>query len=555
MINWQELSVFIVVFVGVTSLGFGAARWRSGDLNRLQEWGLAGRRFGPIISWFLLGADTYTAYTFIAAPGLIFAVGALGFFAVPFVVMIYPIFFLVMPKFWTIARHRGYVTPADFVRERFDSSTLALCVAITGILATMPYIALQIFGIEVSLAQMGVPVEISLVLAFGILAAYTYISGLRAPAMIAVVKNVMIWIVVLVAFVSIPVKLGGFGHIFAAIPAKNRLLLPTDYSAYTTLALGSALALFLFPHTLTGVLSTNSGQTVKRNASFLPAYSLLIAMLLIIGYMAVAVHIKPSPVYGVNAIIPAFFTTMFPSWFAGFSLAALAVSALTPAAIMAIASANLFTRNVYREFIKPTCTDHEEAHVARVASLIVKFGALGILLFFPTKFAINLQLLSNIWILQTLPAVFLGLYTKWFHRHALILGLIAGMITGTWMVIARNFESSVYPLQLGPVTIPTYAAIGGLIVNLLVCTIGTFLFRNFGVDAGEDYITSEDFLAHPVTGYPQSTAGNVLMSTTTPTQPLSQPTFTVQQLDNVQQPVQPSPKYTATIPRRPRLVR
>ena len=143
-INWEAFSVFAVVFIVVTLIGFSAARFRPGDMNRLQEWGLAGRRFGTVMSWFLIGGDIYTAYSFIAVPALIFSVGALGFFVVAYTTLVYPVVFLVLPKFWTVARHRGYITPADFVRERFDSRTLALFVALTGILASMPYISLQI---------------------------------------------------------------------------------------------------------------------------------------------------------------------------------------------------------------------------------------------------------------------------------------------------------------------------------------------------------------------------------------------------------------------------
>ena len=128
MINWEMLTVFVIMFSAVTILGFWAARWHPGDLERLQEWGLAGRRFGTITSWFLLGGDVYTAYTFIAVPGLIFATGALGFYAVPYTIIVYPIVFLILPKFWTVARHRGYVALADFVRDRFDSSLLALLI-------------------------------------------------------------------------------------------------------------------------------------------------------------------------------------------------------------------------------------------------------------------------------------------------------------------------------------------------------------------------------------------------------------------------------------------
>ena len=362
MINWEMLTVFVIMFAAVTVLGFWAARWHPGDLERLQEWGLAGRRFGTITSWFLLGGDVYTAYTFIAVPGLIFAVGALGFYAVPYTIIVYPIVFLILPKFWTVARHRGYITPADFVRERFDSSILALLVAVTGILATMPYIALQIFGIEVVLAEMGVPIEISLVIAFVILAAYTYTGGLRAPAMISIVKDVCIWLVVIVALIYIPMRLGGFGKIFEAVqqkaahnPATFHELLPsTQYSAYATLALGSALALFLYPHTLTGILSTNSRKVVKRNAALLPAYTLLLGLMALLGFMAIAAGIKPSPIYKANIALPALFAQMFPPWFAGFSFAAIAIGALTPAAIMSIAGSNLFTRNIYKEYFRPT---------------------------------------------------------------------------------------------------------------------------------------------------------------------------------------------------------
>ena len=187
MIDWTALSVFIVFFALVTILGFVASRWRRGDLNSIHEWGLAGRRFGTIVAWFLIGGDLYTAYTFIAVPGSMYAKGAIGFFAVPYTIIAWPLFFIVLPKFWTVARNRGYVTASDFVRDRFGSSTLALLVAITGILATMPYIALQMVGIEVSVQQMGFNAEVALVIAFLILAAYTYYSGLRAPAMIATI--------------------------------------------------------------------------------------------------------------------------------------------------------------------------------------------------------------------------------------------------------------------------------------------------------------------------------------------------------------------------------
>ena len=181
-VNWPAAIVFITFFGLVTVLGFVAANWRRGNFDQLHEWGLGGRRFGTVVTWFLLGGDLYTAYTFVAVPALVFGAGALGFFAMPYTIITYPFVFMVMPRLWSVSRKHGYITSADFVRGRFGSSTLALAVAVTGILATMPYIALQLVGIQVVIAAMGIEghgmmAEAPLFIAFIILAAYKVAFG------------------------------------------------------------------------------------------------------------------------------------------------------------------------------------------------------------------------------------------------------------------------------------------------------------------------------------------------------------------------------------------
>ncbi len=506
MIDWIALGVFIALFAIVTVLGFVAARWRRGDLDQLNEWGLAGRRFGTIVTWFLLGGDLYTAYTFIAVPALIFGAGAIGFFAVPYTIIIYPFVFVVMPRLWSVARKHHYITPSDFVRGRYGSHGLALAVALTGILATMPYIALQLVGIQVVLAGMGIQGDIPLVVAFVLLAAYTYFSGLRAPALIALVKDTLIYITIIVALVVIPIKLGGFGNIFAAVPAQRVLLTPGQLTAYATLALGSALALFMYPHSITGILSSNSRKVIRRNAALLPAYSFLLGLIALLGYMALAAGVKATPPYGAQFAVPALFNMMFPSWFVGFGFAAIAIGALVPASIMSIAAANLFTRNIWREYFRSDISDREEANVAKLASLIVKAGALVFILFLPTQYAINLQLLGGVWIIQTFPAIVIGLYTNWFNRWALILGWAAGMIVGTLMAVSVGFGST-FTLHLGSASIAGYSAFYALIVNLVVSAIATPIFRAAGAKDGVDETRPADYTeVGPAPGVPLSEA-------------------------------------------------
>jgi solute:Na+ symporter, SSS family len=494
------LSVFTVLFVLVTLLGFFASRWRRGDLDQLHEWGLAGRRFGTLITWFLLGGDLYTAYTFIAVPAAVYGTGAIGFFALPYTIIVYPFVFVVMPRLWSVCRRHHYITGADFVRGRYDSSGLALAIAFTGILATMPYIALQLVGIQVVLAGMGISGDLPLVIAFVILAAYTYFSGLRAPAMIALVKDVIIYITILVAVIVIPTRLGGYGQIFdaanTALQQKNVpqgvLLSPAQFPVYATLALGSALALFMYPHSMTGVLSANSRIAIKRNAALLPAYSFLLGLIALLGYMGLAAGVQPQAPYGAQWVVPGLFLQMFPSWFVGFAFAAIAIGALVPASIMSIAAANLFTRNIWRQYVRPNMSDRDESQVAKLVSLVVKAGALFFIVFLPTQYAINLQLLGGVWIIQCLPAVVVGLYSRWLHRWALLAGWALGMLAGTAMAVSQNFVS-VYPLRIGDMTIPGYAALWSVILNFAVAIVGTLVLNAASVATGADETTAVDY--------------------------------------------------------------
>ena len=401
--------------------------------------------------------------------------------------------FLVFSRVWYVCHKHGYITAGDFVRGRFDNRWLALAVSITGIVATMPYIALQLVGIQVVIGALGisgtgVAADLPLIIAFIVLAAFTYSSGLRAPASIAIVKDVLIYFTAFVAIIVIPIELGGFGKIFSAVPAQKLLLAVPGahttgaYSAYATLALGSALALLLYPHSMTAILSASSGRAIRRNAAILPGYSLMLGLLALFGFFAIAAGVDKLPEYAAgfkqfhtNFAVPALFLHSFPSWFVGIAFAAIGIGALVPAAIMSIAAANLYTRNIHREFINKNPTDKQEAQMAKWVSLIVKLGALVFILFVPTKYAIQLQLLGGIWIIQTLPAVMLGVYTRWFNAWALLVGWAVGTFAGTAMAIAANLTPA-YPLSIGGYTFPGYSAFYIVILNLLLAIVLTPLF-------------------------------------------------------------------------------
>ena len=507
-VNWVALTVFMLLFGFVTWLGFVAARWRKGDLDLLHEWGLGGRRFGTLMTWFLVGGDLYTAYTFVAVPALAFGAGAIAFFAVPYTILVYPILFIVFPRLWHVSHKHGYITLADFVRGRFGNRWLALAVTVTGIVATMPYIALQLIGLQVVIGALGIGGkgmmgDAPLIIAFLILAAFTYSSGLRAPAAIAIVKDTLIFVTVFAAIIIIPIELGGYSQIFAAVPAQKLLLAVPQghttgsYGSYATLALGSALALFLYPHSITAILSASSGHAIRRNAAMLPAYSLLLGLLALLGFMAIAAGVEKLPEYAggfkqfkANFAVPALLLYVFPSWFAGVAFAAIGIGALVPAAIMSIAAANLFTRNIYREFWRPDCTSFEESQMAKWVSLVVKAGALVFILAVPQQYAIQLQLLGGIWIIQTLPPVLLGLYTRWFNPWALLVGWAVGIGLGSAIAVKYSF-TSIWPVVIAGFSFPGYTALYTLVLNLLIAAALTPVFNAIKGHAKDETVPAD----------------------------------------------------------------
>ena len=518
-VHGVELGIVTGLFVLVAVLGFLAARWRrTGSQRDLLEWGLGGRSFGGFITWFLIGGDLYTAYTFVAVPASLFGSGALGFFAVGYTILVWPLVFIFLPRLWSVSRKHGYVTPADFVKGRHGSRGLSLAIAVTGIVATMPYIALQLVGIQSVLYVMGVgsssssfEQDLPLFIAFVILAAFTYTSGLRAPAIIAFVKDLLIYVTILVAIIYIPMRLGGWTHIFSSASKRLATVSPTTHAPagsillahgntlpFATLAIGSAMALFMYPHAQIGVLATKRRSTVRRNVSALTIYSLMLGFVALLGYMAIAGGFTTKSL-GNNTqhAVPALFDAMFPSWFAGIALAAIVIGALVPAAIMSIAAANLFTRNIYVDFIKPDASPKLQTDVSKWVSLLVKFGALAFVLGLDATSAINFQLLGGVLILQTFPAIVGGLYTRYFHRWALLAGWAAGIVYGAvvaWQQSSAAQHHFASQVALIPWTHQkAYIAVTALVVNLVVLVVANFVLRAVKAPAGIDATSTADY--------------------------------------------------------------
>ncbi|MER5766502.1 sodium:solute symporter family protein [Streptomyces sp. NPDC001985] len=510
MTEGAAVAAFLAVIGAASLLAARARRFRTGDaLPALDGWALAGRSLGPGWTWLLLGGTMFTAYTFTAVPALAYGNGAPAFFAVPYTVIVCPLAFVLLPRLWAVARADGHITVADFVRARYGSPALALAVALTGILATMPYLALQLLGIRAVLRAGGADPspwltgDAAMAVLFAGLAIATYRHGLRAPAVISGFKGVAVFCSVLAAIWLVLERFGGPGAVFDAAavrladpggPDASLVLADDQQFAFATLALGSALALLLYPHVLTAAFAASGPAALRRACVALPAWTAVLALFGLLGIAAVAAGIR-TPDGGAESAVPMLVDQLMPAPLAGLVLGAITVGALVPAAVMSVAAATSFVRNVYVEYFHPTATPKRQVRVARAVSLTAKAGAVVFVLGLRDQAAVNLQLLGGVWILQILPAVVIGLYTRRLHHRALLTGWAAGMVSGTVLVVREGF-SPVVPLGFGGRSVEMYAGLAALLLNLAVAAAGTAVLRRCGTPGGPD-TTSLAARPHP----------------------------------------------------------
>jgi len=493
MLALSGIIVWIVLLVVFIILGFLGRLWKKGDLSKLDEWALGGRRFSAWIVWFLVGADLYTAYTFIAIPSSVFSIGAIYYFAVPYVAVTFGIAMWAMPKLWKVSKEKGFVTAADFVKFNFNSRNLAILVAIVGIVAELPYIGLQIVGMIsvltvmlIGLGSLKLVVDLALIISFIILAVFTYFSGLRGATLTAIFKDIIILTSVVLVIVVAALTIG-FTKSFSSLPVKYYHILPLQVNAYWSLFLMSALALYLYPHAVTGSLSAKSPKSLRMSQSLLPLYGVGLALLALFGILVYGDHAAltflkdtfPAATRG-TYVVPALIFYTLPAPLTGFAFLGIFIGGLVPASIMAIAQSNLLTRNILKEMY-PKMSQLREALASKISMIVFLFIAVGFVFLFPLTYSVQLQLLGGIIILQTLPSLFLGMVTNKLNKYSLMTGLLVGLGLGIyWMEVANHFRTwTTTLLPISPAVGSLFIGFLALSANLIIVIIGSLIALPF----------------------------------------------------------------------------
>lgn len=468
--NLTALLITSFIVLSVVLIGFIAGRDKS-SRSSVEEWSVGGRRFGPLLVWLLVGADLYTAYTFLGLTSTAFAAGSIAFFAIPYTIIAFFVSYFYLPKLWEVSKQHKLTTLADYAKGRFDSRFLSLLIAIVGVFMLIPYIDLQLAGIQDTLTVAGtgyINIKFVVIISFLLVALYTFFSGIKGPAYTAVIKDILVWVIMLFLVVTIPIiHFGSWGSMIdkLVVEAPELLTIPTTGPRgipwFLTASLVSGLALFMWAHAVTGVFTAKSADVLRKNAIYLPFYNIVLILVVFLGLAAYLVLPEGSdPRFALLRLIQMSYGGVVQ----GLAYSTIALASLIPCSIMAIGASNLFANNIYRDFIDPKVSPAKLTMITRSMVFVVIGLALIFGMLFPTAL-VSLQLLGVSGMVQIFPAVVFSLFWRNQTKEATIIGLLVGLSVTVAVYATGN-------------SFGIYEGFWGLMANIIALIVLNPLFVN-----------------------------------------------------------------------------
>ena len=433
------LSVIAVIVLAGSFAGFLARFHHKMDL---EQWTVGGRGFGLVLVWLLMAGEIYTTFTFLGASGWAYSKGAPVLYILAYQPLNFVISFYILPPLWEAGRICGLQTQADFFQVRYGSTHLAAFVALIGVSCLIPYLQVQLtgLGIIVEVASFGaIHRTPAMIVGFGLVAAFVFVSGIRGVAWASTVKDLLLLCVALFVGIAVPrIYFGGIGPMFSAlVQAKpNHLVMPgatkdLGHAWFISTVLMVSLSFYMWPQFFAASFSAHSGKTLRRNAVLMPLYSITMPLMIFVGLSAVLV--LPGLSNGDLAALTMVRKT-FPAWFLGLVGGAGALTAMVPAAIQLLAGAMLYSKNLFRPILAPGMTEPQVARVAKIMVVVLTLGAL----FFAIRSSaslVSLLLLGFAGVAQLLPGVVFGLFSRRVTTAGVFAGMAAGILLAALLIL------------------------------------------------------------------------------------------------------------------------
>ncbi|MBZ5502251.1 MAG: sodium:solute symporter family protein [Acidobacteriia bacterium] len=404
----------------------------------LEQWTVGGRGFGLVLVWLLMAGEIYTTFTFLGASGWAYSRGGPVLYILGYLPLMYVVSFYILPPIWEAGRRHRLQTQADFFHMRYGSPFLAGCVAFVGVACLIPYLQMQItgLGLIVEVASYGgIPRTPAMIIAFALVGAFVFVSGVRGVAWASIVKDLLLLFAAVFIGIAVPrIYYGGIGPMFAALAhaRPGHLTMPgatkdLGHAWYISSVMLTSLGCYMWPQFFAASFTARSGKILRRNAVLMPLYGITMPLMFIVGFSAVLV--LPGLSNG-DLSLMTIVRKSFPAWFLGIVGGAGALTAMVAAAIQLLTGATLCVKNLCRPMLAPDMGDAQVAKFSKMMVLVLTSGALLFAIYSSSSF-VSLLLVGYAGIAQIFPGVVLGLFSK----RVTTAGVLAGLVTGIFVAV------------------------------------------------------------------------------------------------------------------------
>jgi len=464
----------IIAFILVCTVTFGWLAVRNVKQDPTQ-YIVGGRSLGWLLIWLLMAGEIYTSFTFLGAAGWAYIHGAPAFYILCYGTVAYIISYFVLPPVWRTAKAHGLLTGPDYFRQVYDSKLLGAWVALIGFVFLVPYVTLQLSGLEILFRIAGYGTlnsTLAVAIAFAIIILFVFFMGLRGTAWAAVIKDVLVLLGVLFAGLVLPVHFfgspaGAINHVLAQKPHWMTLVGNTTSMGtvwFVSTVVLTAMGFFMFPQSMAATYSAKSADTLQRNAVFLPFYQLMLLLVYFAGFTALVVHPGLKGPAGDQSFMLVL-QKYYSPWIVGAVAGAGCLAALVPASAQVLAAASLISKNLLADY-GLVRSETAQTNATRIFVVVIALAAFAFWAVARTTL-VGLLLIAYNGITQFFPGVVLSLSVKTKpHPLGVGLGILIGIATLAYF--AATGKAAPWGLNQGFVA---------LVLNVAVLAIVTALMR------------------------------------------------------------------------------
>jgi SSS family solute:Na+ symporter len=438
--------VALTVIFGIIVFGAGVGFYAGARHKMsLEQWTVGGRGFGLLLVWLLMAGEVYTTFSFLGASGWAYSRGGPTLYIIAYLTLGRAVYFHVQPYIWEVGRKFKMQTQPDFFERRYGSKYLAAFVAVVGFVFLIPYLQLQLTGLGIiveAASFAGISRPLAMVIAFALVAAFVFTSGVRGVAWVSILKDVLMLLVVFFIGIGLPyIYFHGIGPMFTAlIQAKPaHLLLPgatkdMGHAWYISTVFMASLGGLMWPNLFATSFTAKSGNTLRRSAVVMTAYNIILPLIFFVGFTAILVI--PGLKNGDLALL-ALVRKTYPAWLLGVIGGTGALTAMVPAAYYILAAATLFAKNFFRTLFAPSMTDDQVAKLAKRMVLVVTGMALYFAIYSSTTL-VYLLLIGFAGVSQFFPGVVLGLWWKRVTMPGVFTGIVVGVAIASFLMLTKR---------------------------------------------------------------------------------------------------------------------